>query len=647
LPQFKRASCLIAVHLVALLVGRDVQAVPTWTWLHAKYGERLFDEVGIAVAGVGDIDGDSHADFIVGIRRGPLALGGKAIVYSGRTGNTIFTLSTADSADGFGNSVAGLGDVDGDGIPDFVVGAPTAMVPGIGRAGAVFCYSGASGGIIYLLNTGPVIGNPGDWFGWSVAGSGDMDQDGRADILIGAPFADNAGFPRSGSAFLFSGATGSILRRVDGSTGDESFGWSVDDAGDLDSDGVPDFLVGSSGSTVGVAVVVSGSTGQEIRRITNMYTVIVSGSPDLNGDAVPDFIVGVPLLASAPGSATVYSGATGDTLRAHVGQNAAGRFGASVDGGGDLNGDSVPDILVGAPLAYVGAAGFEGSAYAYSGIKDSVLFHVDGISRDEKFGYSVAFAGDVNGDGRDDLIIGAPYARTRRSQIITGAALVFGLVDVVQARGFLSSGGTSASLGAGQRQICFQLEPVAGSFDPAEVVTATLVLRREGIDYVEEPAQLAASGQITDADGNGLQEITACFSREDLRDLLFDLPPGQDQVTVSLEANTAAGLRPRATVALELAVPGVKTATLAPNPMPGSGVVSFVTSKPGLVKVDLFDGLGRHVRQVLRDPNAPAGPQDVVIDGRDKSGRKLASGVYYFKFTSPDGVFSGRAVILR
>jgi flagellar hook assembly protein FlgD len=148
-------------------------------------------------------------------------------------------------------------------------------------------------------------------------------------------------------------------------------------------------------------------------------------------------------------------------------------------------------------------------------------------------------------------------------------------------------------------------------------------------------------------DGNGIQEATACFAREELRDLLFDLPRGETQVVVSLEANTTAGLRPRAAVSLEIEVPGVKAATVAPNPMPGSGALSFVTSKPGSVQVDLFDSLGRHVRQVLRDPNAPAGPQDVVIDGRDKSGQKLASGVYYFKITSPDGVFSGRAVILR
>ena len=643
--RYRLAACTASICLLEMVVGYPAAAQPSWTWLQAKRGTEFREQFGVAVAGIGDVDGDSHADFVVGAPRSLADLGGCALVYSGATGVLINRLGCADSLDYLGVALAGLGDVNGDGVPDFAVGAPYAPV-----TGAVYVYSGSTRAVIRRLDGGLDAGLIGSRFGWAVAATGDLDGDGRGDLLVGAPLATSGGIQRCGSVFAYSGATGSILLRVDGSVSDEGFGESADGIGDVDGDGTRDLLIGGP-SYLGSAILVSGRTGQEILRVqdsstTPGYDLVVAGAPDMSGDAIPDFVVGLPEFLSGMGSgaATVYSGASGVPIRTHVGPNGLSRFGESVDAGGDPNRDSFNDILVGAPSA---GADFEGSAFVYSPGQDSILFRADGASRGDAFGQSVAFVGDINGDGREDFVVGAPFARVRKTQGIPGAAIAFGYVDVAPARGFLSSGSVSISLGAGQQQICFEMEPVSASFDPADVVASSLVLRRQDVQYEEVAALPASAAQIQDADGNGVSEITACFSREDLRNLLFDLQPGPTLVAVSLEGNTVAGLRPRAALALEIDVPGVKVATLAPNPMPGTGVLSFVTSTPGSIQVDLFDGSGRHVKQLLRDQNAPAGPHDVTIDGRGKTGQNLASGVYYFKITSPDGAISGRAVLLR
>lgn len=641
-------ACTVVICLLKLVSPIPVAAQSSWTWLHAEYGDELLGQFGAAVTGVGDIDGDSLADFLVGAPRPQLGGGGCAFAYSGANGRLIYRLGCADSVDSFGASLAALGDVDGDNVPDFAVGAPYEFV-----TGSVYVFSGASGTVIRRLDGGLDSGMVGSRFGWSLAATGDMDGDGRGDLLVGAPFATGSGPTQSGSILLYSGATGSLLLRVDGSTPNGTFGTSVASIGDVDGDGKAD-IVAVDPAYFGSVLILSGSTGQEILRIqdasmTPGYDMVVVGVPDLDGDGTPDLLVGEPdfISGAGTGAAAVYSGRTGLPLRSHVGPYGLSRFGESIGAGGDLNGDSISDILVGAPRSDAGTAGFEGLAFAYSGIQDSLLLRVGGIDRQEGLGSSIAFAGDVNGDGRDDFIVGAPGARVRMTQLLAGAAIVFAYVDVVQARGFLTSGGGSLNLGAGQGQVCFQLEPVGGSFDPTQVVPSSLVLRRAGVDYVEEQSLASGSGQVADTDGNGTPEVTACFSRADLRDLFFDLPPGMSQVTASLEANTVAGLRARATMTLEISVPGVRTMTVAPNPMPGRGVLSFTTSKQGAVTVDLFDGSGRHVRQLAHEADAAAGPHDVAIDGRGKSGQNLASGVYFVKLTSPDGVFSGRVVLVR
>ncbi|MFQ5694327.1 MAG: integrin alpha, partial [Nitrospinota bacterium] len=134
-----------------------------------------------------------------------------------------FQFNGQEAIDELGSSVAAAGDVDGDGFADVIVGAPLAN-PGLhADAGSAFVFSGASGKRLLRLD-GLLSG---DALGSSVAGAGDVDGDGFADLIVGAPLADPNGNADSGSAFVFSGATGSLIWRFDGQGFHDELGFSV------------------------------------------------------------------------------------------------------------------------------------------------------------------------------------------------------------------------------------------------------------------------------------------------------------------------------------------------------------------------------------------------------------------------------------
>lgn len=392
------------------------------TSLLYRFDGSALDELGYSVAEVGDVDGDGKADFIIGVPRADpngLTDAGSAFVYSGATGALLYRVNGAADFDFFGFSVAGAGDIDGDSRADFIAGAPFASPEGIFIAGSAFVYSGATGVLLYQKN-----GEPGDRLGHSVAGGGDMDGDDRADFIVGAYFADPGGMVNAGSAYVYSGADGGLLYHKDGTAATDRFGQFVAVTGDLNGDGPADFIVGApltdpgGLADAGSAYVYSGADGHLLYRINGASAgdglgVPVAGTGDLNGDGQAEFLVGATFadpngLADA-GSLSVYSGKDGSLLFQENGVSAGGRLGFAVSGAGDLDGDGVPDFMAGAPFADPGGLEDAGSAFVFSGANGLLLFQKNGTSGDQ-LGWAVAGSGDLNGNGSAGFIVSARYA---------------------------------------------------------------------------------------------------------------------------------------------------------------------------------------------------------------------------------------------
>ncbi len=387
-------------------------------------GLAMDDEFGFSVSDAGDVDGDGFVDLIVGAPGADpkgLSAAGSAFVFSGATGEQLWRFDGLGAGDYLGWSVAGAGDVNGDGFDDLIAGAVKADPNGLPYSGSVFVFSGATGEQIWRFNG---LG-AGDRLGWSVAGAGDLDGDGFNDFIVGAPYADPNKHGSAGSAFVFSGASGLQLFQFDG-LGIQSFlGKSVARAGDVDGDGVPDLIVGAYGAhphglpNAGSAFVFSGATGARLLRFDGLRAFdllgySVGGAGDVDGDGFDDMIVGSPGAApnglTYAGSAFVFSGATGAQLWRLDGKASSDHLGHSVDGAGDIDGDGLGDVIVGAPFAHPSGIYQAGSTLVFSGATGTQLFRLDGLTARAALGFSVSRARDVDRDGVPDLIIGAPLA---------------------------------------------------------------------------------------------------------------------------------------------------------------------------------------------------------------------------------------------
>jgi hypothetical protein len=351
-----------------------------------SWGEKKQDTFGFSVANAGDVNNDGHDDVIVGAyhwdvpksltQRKKLRDAGKVYVYSGLDGSVLYTFTGEHAGDQLGYSVAGA-DINADGHSDIMVGAyradPVDSITHkpLKNAGAVYIYSGSDGHLLQTFNGVQA----GDHFGFSVANAGDVDGDGNADVIVGAPNASANGFKHAGMAVVRSGATGNELFHIDGTSAGGRLGYAVGSAGDANSDSHSDVIVGSPRNAV------------------------------LNP-------VTLKLMKDA-GTAAVYSGADGSKLFGIAGEAAGDWFGASVTQAGDLNGDSNADVVVGAyrhtPLNPITHKKMKhaGAIYAYSGTGGSHLFTVNGEAPGDWFGYSVAAGGDLNHDGSVDIVVGA------------------------------------------------------------------------------------------------------------------------------------------------------------------------------------------------------------------------------------------------
>ena len=362
--------------------------------LHSFEGSGDFDFLGMSVDGGGDVDADGRPDVIVGALG--YTLGGRAEIHSGRTGLLLHVLP----APGF-MSCALAGDVDGDGHVDAVVGFSDHAAPDKVRV-----FSGATGAVLHTFQSNLT----GDGFGASVAGVGDVDGDGHADVIVGAPQTSTAN-PGSGYARVFSGRTGVLLHEFTGSAVGDNFGYSVNGAGDVDADGFADLILGAwrndlGGADAGLAQVRSGATGLVLHQVVGAKAQdwlgqSVSGAGDVNADGHSDFLVGIPgsdVGGSQGGSASIYSGVDGTRLFTFHGTFLANQLGTAVAAAGDVNGDQVPDVVI-------GNGGGQSTARVFSGADGSLMLSVAAINV-----AAVASAGDVDGDGLAEFLVGDPIA---------------------------------------------------------------------------------------------------------------------------------------------------------------------------------------------------------------------------------------------
>jgi len=379
--------------------------------------------LGSAIAAVGDLDGDGVSDLSVGA---PLAHGeqdfinGRVYVYSGATGMLIRTLEPLTPRGQLGWSLSALGDIDGDGVPDHLVGSPYSTTEFLFGVGSALVYSGATGDVLYNF-----LGEDGgSYTGYSVSGLGDVNGDGVPDLIAGIPYGTGQGGPGVGNAIVRSGADGQVLYRFEGALPGEFLGWAVTGLGDVDGDFVPDLALGAPDASpdgrpqAGRVEVRSGATGALIYALSGpvdagYFGKALAALEDLDGDGAPELIVGAPGNNSdgavSAGSVWVFSGATGALIYRWNGADAFDELGAAVAGGGDVDGDGIPDLVAGAPGASPDGRVGAGRAYVFSGLTGQVIARWDGESAGDTLGRAVAVISDLNGDGRHEVAIGAPY----------------------------------------------------------------------------------------------------------------------------------------------------------------------------------------------------------------------------------------------
>jgi hypothetical protein len=388
-------------------------------------------------------------------------------------GSNGFVINGIDAGDRSGHSVSSAGDVNGDGIDDIIIGAPRARPGGRYEAGESYVVFGRSSSNFSSLELSALDGTNGfvligidvpDRSGWSVSSAGDFNGDGIDDLIVGAAFKIVDDRFYAGESYVVFGHTGTFapsleLSTLNGTNGlvikgnaGSNLGYSVSSAGDVNGDGIDDLILGAFGSSESYVVfghtrpiaaslevsTLNGSNGFMLKNTSVIQGGVghaVSGAGDVNGDGIDDVVIGAHFMDAggifnAGESYVVFGhtspfgaslelsalhGADGFTI-----QGIGGHSGSSVSAAGDLNGDGVDDVIIGAVGRDPGGRNYAGESYvvfghegpfaasfALSDLDGSNGFAINGANEFEESGTSVSGAGDVNGDGIDDVIVGS------------------------------------------------------------------------------------------------------------------------------------------------------------------------------------------------------------------------------------------------
>lgn len=417
------------------LGGTSMNNVPDLTLT----GETVSSLFGISVSSAGDVNNDGYDDVITGASGYNSTTGRTYIYYGGASmDNTVDLIMTGEASNSnFGYSVSLAGDVNGDGNCDVIVGSHTFGT----NSGRAYIYFGSP-----VMNdvTDIILNGFGDsWFGRSVSSAGDINNDGYIDVIVGE-YRYNS---MAGRAYIFyGGANMDVVAdfKIEGEASTNYLGNSVSSAGDVNGDGYSDVIAGAYGynsntgkaylymygmsGTLNYDLVMTGETGG------NDFGFSVASAGDVNGDGYCDVIAGARGYSSTTGRAYIYYGGSSMNNTADVvftGEAANNYFGCSVSSAGDVNGDGYADVIVGA-YQY---STYRGKAYIYFGgasMNNTVDVSMIGEASGNYFGYSVSSAGDVNGDGYSDVIIGAPNINTQtgKAYLYYGGASMNNAVDL-------------------------------------------------------------------------------------------------------------------------------------------------------------------------------------------------------------------------
>jgi hypothetical protein len=395
---------------------------------HLQHPGDLF---GIAVSGVGDVDKDGTPDMLIGDpmdNRFCPSGAGRVWLISGSTGKQLRQWAGDDLNDHFGSTLAGPGDMDGDGVPDILVGASNSKQA---DRGYVRAYSGKDGKPILTISV-PHDEMKIPWHssssGPALCAMGDVNRDGNPDFAVGSVHGDGKGLD-SGRAIIVSGHDGSILFSFDGDAARDRLGFSVACAGDVNRDGYPDLLASacpelpdhplpSQSIKPGYARVYSGKHGELLFTVTangmfSGFGTCVSGIGDLDSDGHDDLLVSQSYESREEDCAVFgFSGRDGSLIRkwtSTAGDDRNHPFGTVIRAIGDCDGDSVSDFVVTSPDAVPSMDPVVLMSGKTTGkIRSFPTWFMD----ESHFGVSVGVLGDVDRDGVPDFVVGGVSIRT-------------------------------------------------------------------------------------------------------------------------------------------------------------------------------------------------------------------------------------------